>query len=86
MHEHFGTPSSGFNDKYLFVAVTVRFPSAICDNMVEFIEVYSRSLGFFAGAGDVSSGSAMGIFGGCGADGTRSTGSCRMGRDEAIMM
>lgn len=54
--------------------------------MVEFIEVYSRSLAFFAGAGDVSNGSAMGIFGGCGADGTRSTGSCRMGRDEAIMM
>jgi hypothetical protein len=52
--------------------------------MVEFIEVYPRSLAFYAGAGDVSNGSAMGIFGGCGAGWTRSTGSCRMGRDEAI--
>jgi hypothetical protein len=32
--------------------------------MVEFIEVYPRSLAFYAGAGDVSNGSVMGIFGG----------------------
>jgi hypothetical protein len=45
----------------------VRFPSAICDTENKFIGVYSRSLAFYAGAGDVSNGSAVGIFfGGCG--------------------